>query len=172
MHNMPPRIAIDDDDHEHVVNLVGRSLRRTVLIAAAVASLVAIGSLAANAEPPNVVLGVATMTSQRDCPDGLKVDLTITQELDETWTLVAQPVHASCTFRTDVPLRFEGRWDETGAHPCDLATGTYCFEGTDRPGRLALGSQAAVRALIEVPITYARGTFRMTGTALLYRAGS
>lgn len=172
MHNQPPRIAIDDDDHEHVVNLAGRSLRRTALIAAAVASLVAVGSLAANAEPSNVVLGVATMTSQRDCPDGLKVDLTIVEDADATWTLVAQPVHPDCTVRTDLPLRFVGDWDETGAHPCNLTTGAYCFEGTDRPGRLALGSQAAVRALIEVPITYARGSFRMTGTALLYRAAS
>ena len=170
MNRTPPRIAIDDDDHEHAVNLGGRSMRRTALIAAAVAAVVVAGSIAAEAEPTNAMLGVATMTSQQDCPNGLRVDLTLTEEADALWSLVAQPVHPDCTVRTDLPLRFIGDWDETGAHPCNLATGARCFEGTDRPGRLALGSQDAVRALIEVPITYARGSYRMSGTALLWRA--
>lgn len=170
MSRTPPRIAIDDDDHEHAVNLAGRPLRRTALIAATVAALVAAGSVAAEAEPSNVVFGLATMTSQRDCPNGLRVDLTLTEDADALWTLVAQPVHPDCTVRTDLPLRFVGDWDETGAQPCNLATGARCFEGVDRPGLLALGSQDAVRALIEVPITYARGSYRMSGTALLWRA--
>ena len=142
------------------------------MIAAAVASLVVAGAIAAEAEPTNVVLGIATMTSQSDCPGGLRVDLTLAEGVDGRWSAVAQPIHPDCAVRTDLPLRFAGDWDETGAHPCDLVTGASCFEGIDRPGRLALGSQAAVRALIEVPITYARGSYRMSGTALLWRAGS
>lgn len=170
MSRTSPRIDIDDHDHEHAVRLGGRPLRRTVLISATVAALVAAGSMAAEAEPTNVVLGLATMTSQRDCPNGLRVDLTLTEDADARWSLIAQPVHPDCTVRTDLPLRFVGDWDETGAHPCNLTTGARCFEGVDRPGRLALGSQDAVRALIEVPITYARGSYRISGTALLWRA--
>lgn len=169
MTQQPPRVIVDDDDHEHVVNLHGRSLRRTALLAIVIAGIVAFGGMRAEAAPSSGALGVATMTSQRDCPGGLKVMLSLLEEQGSQWSLVAQPVHTECTFRTDLPLRFAGAWDETGAQPCDLATGARCFEGVDRPGRIALGGAAVVRGLIEVPITYARGTVRLHGTALLWR---
>lgn len=172
MRNDLPRVIVDDDDHDHVVNLHGRPFRRAAVIAAVIACVVGISVGPARAEPSSVVVGMATMTSQVACPDGLKVDLTIVELDDDSWSLTAQPVHADCTVRTDLPLRFEGDWDETGAEPCNLHTGARCFIGIDRPGRLALGGAPAVRALMEVPITYARGPFRMEGTALIYRVAS
>lgn len=172
MTDTPRPIILDDDDHDHLVNLVGRRFRRTLVIALVVAVFAVVTASDADASPTNGAWGIATMTSQSDCPDGLKVALTLVEDDDRVWTLVAQPLHLGCTARTDLPSRFVGAWDETGEHLCNLSTGVRCLEGVDRPGRLLLGSQAAVRALIEVPITYVRGSFRLSGAAILWRAGS
>jgi hypothetical protein len=163
---------IEDDDHDHPVRLHGRSFKRTAVIAGLIAMTVAGIAAKADAEPTNVVSGLAVFTSQSGCTESLNVPFVITEEADNLWTLVAEPVHTNCTIRFDLPLRFVGDWDETGMEACNLSTGYRCFEGIDTPGRLALGSQAAVRALIEVPITFARGSYRMNGRAFLWRAGS
>lgn len=167
------KFSLDDhDDHEHAFNVKGRSLSRTIAIAAVVALLAAYGHRTAQGAfpppSPEFVVGHGTMTTQSDCPNGLSAELMMTKD-GGLWRATVQTSHTACTVRTDLPLRFVGEWDPEGVRRCDLTTGANCLRREDGPGLLSIGPVVATNVAVRVNVEYAQGMSRIKGSALLWR---
>jgi hypothetical protein len=140
---LEPRVVIDENDHEHVVNLKGRSLRRTVCIALAVAGALVAGPLAeadaavsALATPssmpsqpgqPGQIFGLGEVAAPGCASDAYKVPFVAATDGDGVWT-VSRPAALgwdcdAITYGTAAV--FVGSWDaEVGG----------CVPDRSRPG--------------------------------------